>query len=240
MHDGGPLSMSISKFGLRLTARCRKLFVERALIFDNSDVEPEWHTLEYCIWSSASSIWNKTNLATPYPTLEAFFVGALGVQKLNLSMVYDELLRWSPEQTTVEDVKEQLWSFNSLLGTDTLPPNQTPLRLLKKSTLPIRYPDGQVYLRAADIEFAIIDHKALGDKFGHKVKTLDFNDREVRSLKPFLKWAGLEDRYISRTVKETATLGSDVKVPVCERRYDISKKAHGLLRFVSDLACDSV
>ncbi|OIW34078.1 hypothetical protein CONLIGDRAFT_667268 [Coniochaeta ligniaria NRRL 30616] len=196
----------------------------------------EWCDVDSCIWSTApTGVRGKVNLATQYPTLEDFFVHKLGVQKLNLSMVYDELLSLTPQDTTVTEVKAHLWTFNSLLRTETLGDGLTPLRLLEKSILPIRYPDGQVCLRAAGTEFAIIDHRSLGNRFHGMVKTLDFSDREVRSLQPFLKWAGLEDRYISCTVKETATLGSGDKLPVSEQRFDIKKKAHGLLRIATHL-----
>jgi hypothetical protein len=209
------------------------MFDENSLIFASytAEDEPKWQKANDCIWSTATGLRGKVNLATQYPALESFFVQKLGIQKLNLRMVYDELLGMEPQHTTtVAEIKAQLWSFNSLLRTETLGGSQTPPRLLKKSILPIRYPDGQVSLRAADTEFAIRDHKSLGGRFCDKVKTLDFSDREVRSLEPFLKWAGLEDRYISRLVKETTTLGSGDKFPISEQRYDIRKKAHGLLR----------
>lgn len=188
--------------------------------------------MEDCIWSSvsASGVGSRTNLATQYPTLEAFFVRKVGVEKLTLSMVYDELLSLSPQDTTVAEFKTQIWSFNSLLKTETLGEGQTPPLLLEKPILPIRYPGGQVCLRAANTQFAVVDHKSLGDRFHDKVKTLDFHDREVRKLKPFLRWAGLEDRYISCKVKETTNLGSGDNFPVSEPRYNIRKKAHGLLR----------
>ena len=64
------------------------------------------------------------------------------------------------------------------------------------------------------------------------MKTLDFIDREVRSLEPFLRWAGLDARYISRNAKEITSLGSGSLTPVSEDRYDIRKKAHGLVRCV--------
>lgn len=170
------------------------------------------------------------NLATQYPALESFFVHTLGIQKLNLSMIYDELLSVIPQQTTVAEIKGHLMTFNSLLETGSLSSGQTALRLLENPILPIRYPDGQVSLRAINIGFVIVDHKSLGTKFRDRVKTLDFTDREIRTLEPFLTWAGLDSRYISRVVVETPSLGSGERIPVSDRRFDVSKKAHGLLR----------
>ena len=109
----------------------RERFSNRSLIFasDSTENQPQWLRMDHCIWSTATDIRGKASLATQYPSLREFFVNTLGVRTLNLPMLYDALLSLSPQHTTVAETKGQLWSFNSLLGTDTLTAGQTPSRL---------------------------------------------------------------------------------------------------------------
>jgi hypothetical protein len=210
------------------------LLGEEALVYAPGGLfAPVWHTTRNCIWSTATSVKGKVNLAKHYDSaLENFFVHVLGVQKLNVNMIYDELLGLTPMET-VDVAKQQLWSLNSLLRTETLSGNRAPHALLRKAILPVRYGDRQVTLRSSSVEFAIIDNRTLEEKFRRHVNTLDFDMRQVRTLQPFLEWSGLEDRYLSRMVKETPNLSSGVKVPVSDKRFDINRKAYALVRYVT-------
>jgi hypothetical protein len=88
-----------------------------------------------------------------------------------------------------------------------------------------------VQLLSSLIEFAIVDRKELGEKFNRKVKMLDFTMNEIWDLGPFIKWAGLEDRYISRMVKKISLSGSRFSSQLFNG-YGISGiKAHGLFRY---------
>jgi len=86
-------------------------------------------------------------------------------------------------------------------------------------------------LQTGRVHFAVIDRKDLEEKFASSVRMLDFTMREAHDLKPLLEWAGLEDRFLSRMVKETRILGSGTKYAVSDPKYDIKNKAHGLLRY---------
>ncbi|KAI1137757.1 hypothetical protein F5Y05DRAFT_386264 [Hypoxylon sp. FL0543] len=206
-------------------------FQTDALILDDTCGQ-KWYNLSQCLWSAPTSIRGKINLSAIYDNeMESFFVGKLGVRMLDANVVYNELLELKQEDATVEHVRELLWTLNSQLELDA--PQGSAEALLKLPILPVREIGGRVNLQSFDTEFAIIDRKPLGEIFGHRVKALDFNTNEVCQLRPFIKWAGLEHRYISRLVRETSGLNSGVKVPASDPMQDISKKAYALLRIAA-------
>lgn len=210
----------------------KDIFETEALIF--ADVGPQkWYKLSQCLWSAPTSIRGKINLSTVYGgELEDFFLNKLGVRKLDVDVVYQELLELDLKEATVDHVKDLLWTMNSQLELDT--PKGSAENLLKRPIIPVRDVGGRVSLQSCNTEFAIVDRKTLDEIFGRRVKVLDFTTNEVCQLRPFIKWAGLEDRYLSRLVKETSVLNSGVKVPISDLTQDISKKAYGLLRIASN------
>ena len=211
-------------------------FRDEALIFVVNNGQASWNRTAECLWSTGTHIGGKANLANQYggeSRLEKFFIHMLGVQQLNIDMVYDELLGITSQNATVNRVKDLLWAFNSMLETTEAGSFvRQPLQLLERPILPVRYSDGSVYLQNSGVQFAITDRAQLEELFGSRINLLDFDLAEVRALKPALVWAGLEDRYLSRLVQETTSLvDSSAKYAVSEPRYDIRMKAHGVLRY---------
>ncbi|KAI1467613.1 uncharacterized protein F4812DRAFT_471586 [Daldinia caldariorum] len=209
----------------------RKLFEEDALIF--TDVGPQkWHKSLQCLWCAPSPIKGRVNLSNVYEKkLEEFFVKKLGVRVLDADIVYNELLQLDPVKTTVKHVKELLWTFNSQIELGH--PKEAPEKFLKLRILPVSDVGGQVSLYSAETEFGIVDRKSLGDSFHGRVKLLDFSVNEIVQLKPLIKWAGLEKRYLSKLVQETSVLDSGFKVPISDPREDIRKKSYGLFRIAA-------
>ncbi|KAK3936617.1 hypothetical protein QBC46DRAFT_461396 [Diplogelasinospora grovesii] len=209
----------------------RSCFNEEALILVPLRDGEAWRKTWECLWSSAAEIRGKSNLLGHYgEEHKDFLLQSLGVPKLDISMVFDELVSLDAAQTTVGVIKNLLWSFNSLLQTEAIPESVQPARLLERPILPVKDPNGRVRLHASSTEFAIIDRRPLEDQFGGRVKMLDFTLSEVRQLRPFLEWPGLETRYLSRLVRVDSVLDSGTQWPVSDRRFDIRTKAHGLLR----------
>jgi hypothetical protein len=74
--------------------------------------------------------------------------------------------------------------------------------------------------------------------FCDRVKMLDFSASEVHPLGRFIRWAGLENRFLSRMVTEhnTLRLGSEVQILIMpEPEYDIRAKVHALTRVAATL-----
>lgn len=205
-------------------------FENDALIF--ADVERglfsrQWFKPSQCLWSSPTSIRNKINLSSIYDSkLEKFFVETLGVRRLDANLVYQELLELSAGEATVDQVKDLIFTLNSQIETE----ENDSVEFSRLPILPVRDFGGNVSLDANGTGFAIVDRKKLHDIFRGRVKLLDFSLEEVCQLRPFIRWAGIEGRYLSRLVKETSTLNSTDKRPISDPYQDLKKKAYGLLR----------
>ncbi|KAK0648252.1 hypothetical protein B0T16DRAFT_407934 [Cercophora newfieldiana] len=216
----------------------RKSFRDECLIFVAGDDDDDgkggrWYSTKECLWSPGSGVQGLVNLAKIYdPNLEPFFVEALQVTRLTAQLLFDELLTLSDEEPAVDHVKQQLLTFSSLLREaepGDLSAAAAPQRLLEKPILPIKH-TGDVSLLPATTGFTIIDRAGPMKGFRVMVKTLDFSMQEVHELEPFIRWAGLQDRYLSRMVREIPDLGSGKKFRVSDPRYELKKKAHGLVR----------
>ena len=187
-----------------------------------------WFKTSQCLWASATTIRGRATLNDHYEDSKDFFVTVLGVAELSLDMVLDELVEKGSRQAPVEEIKETLWALTSFLSTNT--PVSSPRRILESRVFPVKYPNGQVVLRTSSVEFGIVDRRLLGDSFAGEANLLDFTLEEVRSLKPFFVWAGLEKRYLSNMVKEISQAEGGELVLIASRSRDIGRKASGLFR----------
>jgi len=231
----------------------RQRINEESLIFSLKDGNPGWYKISECFWSTTTEIRGKVALNGQYDELEGFFIDTLGVKRLTLQMVYDDLFVQPSPQRTVEDVKSIIWSLNALLQTETGVLDHR--RLLRASVFPIRSPNrgsprrtrlrprisaggsssefegnGGSFLGSADTDFAIADREYLFTRFSDQIKLLDYTLEEIRILRPFLEWANLEDRYLSRCVKETTSVSGGESRPITAPNRDLKRKAHALLR----------
>ncbi|KAI3326722.1 hypothetical protein HD806DRAFT_551833 [Xylariaceae sp. AK1471] len=205
--------------------KIKETFQTEALIF----AAGKWHTAPACVWSSLTNIPGRVALNTQYPKKETLFVKFLGVPTLTLEMAYFELQRkGTSDATTVSEMKQELQQFNSLLLEAESKLDPSPV--LKARVFPVKFPDGSVQLlSASSSDFAIIDRKALGEKFAGLAKILDLTLDEVHRFQPFIHWAGLDERYLSVKVTETtAPVGGDENLQ--ESRRSIKQRAYALCR----------
>ena len=215
---------------LRLTAP-RNAFKDEALVYLCINGISSWVKASQCIFwrTTAAKIDRKIALSdNHYYTLEDFFVGFLGIQTLNLQMVFDKLKEQGAGQSSVEEVKETIWMLNSFLRIETEHPSPEPI--IESRIFPVRNPNGEVELATSAMAFTIPDRKRLYDLFSNEAKFFDFSLNDISRLEPFLKWAGLENRYLSCSIKEISTLCGDSERRISDPDRDIGQKSHGLLR----------
>jgi hypothetical protein len=125
------------------------------------------------------------------------------VKPVDLKMVYDELLNLaSRENVSIEEAQDLLRVFNSYLFSEKTDLN--PGKLLQRKIFPVRGPDGQASLQTSRENFVIIDREGGYSGFRELLHTLDFSLSEICRLRPFITWAGLENRYLSKLVKEVS------------------------------------
>ena len=211
---------------------CRDEFEKGALIYIPTDSGDDWVKPSQCIWASETTIQGKTVLDIHYDDLFELFVECLGVNTLNLQIVYDDLLKLaSSPSVSVEDVKRQIWVFNGFLETSGFPAANIDAHRIRNSRIfPTRYPNGEVELSSYVDDCAIVDRMHLGQYFRGQMKTLDFSLNEVNGLGTFFSWVGLESKYMSKLVKEISVIDSTGALPVPLANCGIRSKAHALCR----------
>jgi hypothetical protein len=151
------------------------------------------------------------------------------VKPVDLKMVYDELLNLASRvNVSIEEVKDLLCVFNSHLFSEKTDLN--PGKLLQRKVFPVRGPDGEPSLQTSRENFVIIDREGVCSGFRDLIQTLDFSLSEICRLRPFIAWAGLENRYLSKLVKEVSRLEGGVAQPISRPRRAVRMKAYGLLR----------
>lgn len=184
------------------------------------------------MWSKAAKLRGKISLNDDYEDLETLFVGILGIQPVDLLMAIDELKDTGDrDSTSVSEVKESIWTVNSLLPFfESTPPE--PSSTLGSSVFPIRYPNGSVTRGKASTEFFIVDREPLRQHFETKVKLLDFTLDEVVKLRPFLEWMCLSGRYLSRCVKKITSFPGGGASPLSDPKRQIRTRAYAILRLV--------
>ncbi|KAK7222154.1 hypothetical protein V2G26_010157 [Clonostachys chloroleuca] len=209
-------------------AEMKRTFIEDRLIYVTRHGVAGWYRSSDCLWSSTSEIRGKVTLNDDYDSLETFFTGTLSVQSLTLQMMYDEL-RHAGGQKSIDDIKNDIWSLNALLQTDRTHIDPDPL--LREAILPVKYPDGGSALRNIDAVFAVGDDRQLCGRLQAYINLLDYDFEEIRLLKPFIRWAKLEERYLSQSVREfTRVSPSATRRSITGDKYDISRKAYAILR----------
>lgn len=172
-------------------------------------------------------------LVEHYEDLECFFVEFLGVKTLTLELIHDELIRLGSSPTaTVADTVDKIMAMNSYMI--DMDPATYPDRdkMMDAKVLPIRYPDSSVELASAESDFIIVDRTHLGAIFAPKVQTFDFDFDATCHLRPFIRWLGLDQKYLSSQIREITRVDEEDKQPLGKkyREREICSKAHALYR----------
>ena len=208
------------------------MFEKNELLCIDRNGSTTWHSPTECVWPSTTSVEKKVAINVQASDLQEFFLNTLGVQYVTSTMVYDSLLDISSKFPSVERIKDLLRMFNSLLGSDDDPPS--PSDLLKCNVFPVTAPDRDTTLCSAQTDFVVVDRKDLFNIFKDRVKCFDFSLEEVCRLKPFIDWAGLDRRYLSRCVEVSSRVAADIiEAPVAKRDRDLKTKAYGLLQYLA-------
>ncbi|PYI03189.1 hypothetical protein BO78DRAFT_452009 [Aspergillus sclerotiicarbonarius CBS 121057] len=203
-------------------------FEQHALIYHKGASDARWYRPSQCLWSTGTEIKGMVALDGLYEQLPGFFIDLLGVRTLTLDMIHEKLVDQGRAQAAIGDIKDTIRLLNAYIQVAEVTSN--PKQIRESKVLPVRYPNGTVGLISATIDFAIVDRKHLSDLFSGKAKLLDFRMNEIVQLQPFLRWLGLESRYLSSCTKEISMLSEQMHLPLSSPDRNISRKAHALLR----------
>lgn len=214
------------------TYSSRKYFEDGKLVFHPKDGDIRcWYRPSECLWSTTTEIKGMRNISNLYEGLFTLFVDVLGVPTLTLEMVVDKLEGLAKDQgTSVEEIKNTIWQVNALLQSEEDSPSSS--RILNETVFPVRNPNNSDHVQrcSSKTDFMIPDREPLLRLFSDRARKLDFTVNDIHRLEPFLRWAGLENRYLSRCIKEITAVGNGDSKRLISTDRDIALKAHGLLR----------
>ncbi|KAK8875288.1 hypothetical protein PGQ11_005802 [Apiospora arundinis] len=208
--------------------RCtREDFEDKKLVYGGE--EGKWYTTKECLWSSPTRIRDMLVVQPLYEDLEDFFVNVLGVETQTTKMVYEKLTAEETTRLPMEEIKDTILAFSSLLESEGSVYDPEPV--LQNKIFPVRLPgSGGRVLQNGKEGFAIWDRKPLGEAFSGQGKFLDFSMDLVRDLESFIGWAGLGNRYLSKAVKDFTAVDSSSTRVVTSPRLRVQSKAHALTR----------
>ena len=205
------------------------MFSTKALIYVPGNSASAWYKSSDCLWSAATHISGRVALSNDYPDLRDFFVTMLGVPNLTLQMVFDEIKNMDAQKVSVDEIKDKLLVLNSLLKSETSHPDFGEIS--KREIFPVRKGFQTPQLVSVATDFALIDRQPLYESFAAKdALFLHFDLDDIRHLEPLINWAGLQERYLSISVRENSSIEGSNVTPLSKRSREISTKAHGLLR----------
>jgi len=171
-----------------------------------------WFSLGECIWWDKFQIKDKVAINTQYGSLRHFFVDFLGVNIPDLGMLVAELKEVATSSRSVQRAKTLIWQINSMD-----PAAEDLTSIYESAIFPVKIGNEDARLASRETEFAIVDCEKLASVFMKPnsmgvLAVLDFsNIDEIRKLRPFLAGLNVENRYLSKNVKETTSLSGDAK-----------------------------
>jgi hypothetical protein len=180
-----------------------------------------WYPLKDCLWNSPFSLTGYVDVAVIYPTLEAFFVGNMGVKKATPSMLIQEISNMAQEEPPrIDDVCKRLVEIGTMLAEcaidDDVAAALTDLQSV--NFLPKKKKHGACVLVGVLDKFAIPDHPRYADALRQSGVLLDLGVSEVQCLHGVFEYMGLTKRYLSSVVEEVSSIGGS-----CEENKRLSR-----------------
>jgi hypothetical protein len=189
-----------------------------------------WYPLKECLWNSPFPLAGYVDVAAIYPTLETFFVENMGVKKVTLSMLIQEVDMMAHEETpSIKNVRKGLIEVGTLLATSTMDNDVAAAltNLQSASFLPKKTQGGVCVLVGVTDDFAIPDHSRYADALRDSGALLDFGVSEVQCLHGVFEYMGLTKRYLSNIMKEVGSVGG-ICVEECRLSRLLRAKAYAL------------
>ncbi|KAN0093560.1 hypothetical protein V8E51_016744 [Hyaloscypha variabilis] len=203
----------LDEFQIDMDEETRSTIIEQFRTLKLVFVLPQaWFSLGECIWWDKFQIKDKVAINTQYGSLRHFFVDFLGVNIPDLGMLVAELKEVATSSRSVQRAKTLIWQINSMD-----PAAEDLTSIYESAIFPVKIGNEDARLASRETEFAIVDCEKLASVFMKPnsmgvLAVLDFsNIDEIRKLRPFLAGLNVENRYLSKNVKETTSLSGDAK-----------------------------
>jgi hypothetical protein len=207
----------------------RDCFEAEKLVFADGG----WYAPSSCLWTSSIDISWMVTIGTAYalPGLEPFFLVHLHVRAADMEILTKELIQkaTATAEPDITEMKKVIMVIGSMFNQDTTNEEYKGLlsHLQNVNFVPVRNGDAEAELHSIASDFAIVDHTRYAEAFRDCAAFLDFDIEEVRVLHPLLMLFGLEQRLLSRAVKEDA-LYNGVNIKNEALTEDLRRRSYAL------------
>ncbi|KAI6837322.1 hypothetical protein KC350_g6092 [Hortaea werneckii] len=186
-------------------------FESSALVLITSGNQSRWVNLSSCRWDTVAAL-QLHGLSALFPRLRNLFKDILNVRNADAVDIVNELASAKDADDPVAKAQRLLIALSSQFSLN--PTEKAAVHRIKKESMkvfPIMDAESSVRLRSAtDGDWFVPDRQRLHESFKSKVGFLHLEGGTTRTMTTLVERLGLEDRLLTKHVREETQAGGDV------------------------------
>ena len=181
------------------------------MVLITSGNQSRWVNLSSCRWDTVAGL-QLHGLSAHFPRLRNLFKDILNVRNADAVDIVNELARAKDADDPVAKAQRLLIALSDQLSLN--PTERAAVQRIKKEAMkvfPIMDADSSVRLRCtSDGDWFVPDRQRLHESFKSKVGFLHLEGGTTRTVTTLVERLGLEDRLLTKHVREETQAGGDV------------------------------
>lgn len=181
------------------------------MVLISSDNRCRWVNLSSCRWDTVAAL-QLHGLSTHFPRLRSLFKDVLNVRNADAVDIVNELASAKDADDSVAKAQRLLIALSSQFSLN--PTESAAVHRIKKEAMrvfPIMDAESSVRLRSTtDGDWFVPDRQRLHESFKSKVGFLHLEGGTTRTISTLVERLGLEDRLLTKHVREETQASGDV------------------------------